>query len=574
MKRFEMRVDPLTQEVYYEVPAKGYGLMRDPLLNKGSAFPFQERTEFQLTGLLTNSIGTLEEQLERAYENFSSKRTDLGKYIALESLLDRNETLFYALLMRHLEEMLPIVYTPTVGQACVELSHIMRQFRGVYITAENVVAVESILESVGLPNISLIVVTDGERILGLGDLGANGMGIPIGKLALYIAAAGIHPASTLPICLDIGTNNQNLLDDPLYLGVRKPRLTGDEYYSTVERFVQGVRRVFPRALLQWEDFGKQHAFTLLDRYRDRLPCFNDDIQGTGATAAAALSTAKRITGRQVSHERVAILGFGQAGSGVANAICTMMHEEEGIPLAEARQRIYALDLPGLLMEGMKTEAHQANFQHTKDEIAAWPIPHDRAPNLAEVIEHAKITVLIGLSAQPGVFSEQLIAKVAKNVERPVVFCLSNPTTKCETTPDVVMRATNGSALMATGSPFPPVRMPDGREIFQSQCNNLYIFPGVGLGAIVCQATRVTHSMFHAASTALSNLVTADQQQKGLLLPPLKDIRKVSFEVAFAVAKQARTEGVGIRVPDERLAELLHAAMWEPHYYPYRLGRNG
>jgi malate dehydrogenase (oxaloacetate-decarboxylating) len=572
MKRFEMRVDPLTQEIYYEIPAKGYALMRDPLLNKGSAFPDQERTEFRLTGLLTPSVGNLEQQMERAYENVSSKRTDLGKYIALESLLDRNETLFYALLVEHLEEMLPIVYTPTVGQACVELSHIMRQFRGVYITPENVVAVESMLESVGLPNISLIVVTDGERILGLGDLGSNGMGIPIGKLALYIAAAGIHPASTLPICLDVGTNNQNLLDDHLYLGVRKPRLTGSAYYEMVERFVQGVRRVFPRALLQWEDFGKQHAFTLLDRYHDRLPCFNDDIQGTGATAAAALLTAKSINGRSLSGERVAILGFGQAGSGVANAICTMMHEEEGIPLEDARRRIYPLDLPGLLMEGMKVEPHQSPFLKSSGEISAWPVPHDRAPNLAEVIEHAKITVLIGLSAQPGAFNDALISKLAKNTDRPVVFCLSNPTTKCETTPDVVMKATNGAALMATGSPFPPVRMPDGREILASQCNNLYVFPGVGLGAIVCQASRVTHSMFHAASKALSNLVTAEQKQKGLLLPPLKGIRKVSFEVAFAVAKQAREEGVGIRVSDERLAQLLSAAMWVPHYYPYRLAR--
>ncbi|HEY3293996.1 MAG TPA: NAD-dependent malic enzyme [bacterium] len=569
MKRFEMRVDPLTQEIYYEVPEKGYALMRDPLLNKGSAFPYQERNEFHLTGLITDSVGSLEHQIERAYENYSSKRTDLGKYIALESLLDRNETLFYALMMRHLEEMLPIVYTPTVGQACTQMSHIMRHYRGVYITPQNVVAVEEILESVGLPNISLIVVTDGERILGLGDLGANGMGIPIGKLALYIAAAGIHPASTLPICLDVGTNNQQLLDDHLYLGIRQRRLTGDAYYEVVERFVQGVRRMFPRALLQWEDFGKHNAFNLLDRYSHRLPCFNDDIQGTGATAAAALMTAKKITGRDMCDERVAILGFGQAGSGVANAICTMMHEEEGTPLDEARRRIFAFDLPGLLMDGMKVEPYQAPFCQPSDVAANWPIPHDRPPTLAEVVEHGKITTLIGLSAQPGVFDEPLLRKLMKHCDRPVVLALSNPTAKCETTPDVVMRATDGRALMATGSPFAPVRLPNGRELHISQCNNLYIFPGVGLGAIVCQASRVTHSMFHAASCAISKMVSPEQRENGMLLPSLKHIRQVSFEVAMAVARQAREEGLGIRESDERLEHLIHAAMWEPHYYPYR-----
>jgi malate dehydrogenase (oxaloacetate-decarboxylating) len=570
MNRFEMRVDPLTQEIYYEIPYKGYALMRDPLLNKGSAFPYPERNEFHLTGLITESVGTLEQQMERAYENFSSKRTDLGKYIALESLMDRNETLYYALVTRHLEEMLPIVYTPTVGQACIQMSHIIRHYRGVYISPGNVVTVESILDSVGLPNISLVVVTDGERILGLGDLGANGMGIPIGKLALYIAAAGIHPASTLPICLDVGTNNQQLLDDPLYLGVRQRRLTGDAYYAFVERFVQGVRRVFPRALLQWEDFGKHNAFNLLDRYHHRLPGFNDDIQGTGATTASALITAKKIVKRDMCDQRVAILGFGQAGSGVANAICTMMHEEEGIPLDEARRRIFAFDLPGLLMEGMSVEPYQAPFLQPKDVAANWPISHDRPPTLAEVVEHGKISVLIGLSAQPGVFDEPLLRKLAQNCERPVVLALSNPTAKCEATPDVVMKATEGRALMATGSPFAPIKLPGGREVRISQCNNLYIFPGVGLGAIVCQATRITHSMFHAASCALSKMVTPEQREQGMLLPSLQNIRHVSFEVALAVAKQAREEGIGVNEPDDRLEQLIRAAMWEPHYYPYRL----
>jgi malate dehydrogenase (oxaloacetate-decarboxylating) len=573
MNRFDMRVDPLTQEIYYEVPIKGYALMRDPLLNKGSAFPYYEREELGLTGLITDSEGTLEAQLDRAYKNYLSKKTDLGKYIALSALLDRNETLYYALLIAHIEEMLPVVYTPTVGQACLDWSTIMRQYRGLYITPGNVVAIENLLESIGLPNVRLIVVTDGERILGLGDLGANGMGIPIGKLALYIAAAGIHPASTLPITLDVGTNNPKLLNDPLYLGVRQERLQGDRYYEVVERFVQGVKRVFPRALLQWEDFGKGNAFNLLERYHNRLPCFNDDIQGTGATAAAAYMTARKITHCPPAEERVAILGFGQAGSGVANAIVTMMCAEEGITEAEARRRIFAFDLPGLLMDGMDLEPHQKPFAQPKDVAANWAIDHNRPPTLAEVVAHGKITTLIGLSAQPGIFDDALLKTLGKNCPRPLVFALSNPTSKCETTPDAVMRATNGQALMATGSPFAPVKMPDGREILTSQCNNLYIFPGVGLGAIVCQAGRVTHGMFHAASVALSNMVTPEMRAKGMLLPSLKDVRQVSFEVAMAVAKQARSESIGIQVPDEKMAALIRSAMWVPQYYPYRLARS-
>lgn len=569
MKRFEMRVDPLTQEVYYTVPLKGYALMQDPLLNKGSCFPTEERAEFELTGLLADSHGSLPQQLDRAYANFRMKSSDLERYITLMGLLDRNETLFYALLGKHLEEMLPIVYTPTVGLACLKLSHIIRRYRGLYVTPLNVVATERMLKNVGLPDVSLIVVTDGERILGYGDLGVDGMGIPIGKIALYVAAAGIHPASTLPVCLDVGTNNEGLLDDPLYIGIRKPRLTSDAYWEVVERFVQGVRRTFPRALIQWEDFGKENAFTLLERYQSRIPSFDDDIQGTGAVAVAALKSAARLTRRPISAERIAILGFGQAGSGVANAIVTMMVEEDGISVQQARRGIYAIDRPGLLLEGMAVEPQQARFLQPQYLIQNWPVDRNRAPSLGEVVSNAGITVLIGVSAQPEAFDERMLAQLGRNAERPIVLALSNPTSCSETTPEAVLRVVGKQALMAFGSPFPAVRLTDGSEAAPSQCNNLYIFPGMGLGAIVCQASKVTSRMFHAASVALSELVTDEELARGLLLPPLKSIRDVSLTVAMAVARQAREDGIGMRVADVRLERLIRDAMWEPHYYPYR-----
>ena len=569
MKRFELRVDPLTNEIYYAVPHKGNALLADPLLNKGHAFGKSERAEFDLLGLLPETVGTLEDQIERSYGNFQMKSTDLERYVTLIGLLDRNETIFYAMLTRHIEEMLPIVYTPTVGQACLKHSQIIRRYRGIYVTPNNVDAIEQILSNVGLPNISLMVATDGERILGLGDLGADGMGIPIGKIALYVAAGGIHPASTLPVCIDIGTNNERLLKDPLYVGLRQHRLTGDAYYGVIERFVQGVRRVFPRALLQWEDFGKDHAVTLLERYHDRILSFNDDIQGTGATAAAALATAFKITGRPLAQERIAIYGFGQAGSGVANALTTYLTLVGGRSQAEARRHIWAIDKDGLLLDGTSVQPYQANFVQPRSAIADWPVAKDHAPNLEEVVRHAKITTLIGLSGQKGAFSPQVLSALAANCERPVVLALSNPTACSETTPEAAVAATGGRALIATGSPFPPVATPDGRRLAISQCNNLYIFPGLGLGAIVCQAQKVSHRMFHAASCAISDMLTAEQRSAGHLLPELDNIREVSYTVALAVARQAREEGLGMNAPDSKLSELIRQAMWEPHYYPYR-----
>lgn len=569
MKRLEIKVDPLTQEVFYATQLTGYPLMNDPLLNKGSAFTASERIEFGLNGLVANAIGNLEHQLDRAYENYLRKTSDLERYITLIGLLDRNETLFYALLTRHITEMLPIVYTPTVGQACLNLSHIIRRYRGVYVSRNNVENIESLLRNTGLPEVSLIVVTDGERILGLGDLGVDGMGIPIGKTALYVAAGGIHPASTLPVCLDVGTNNERLLNDPLYIGIHKPRLTGDAYYSVIERFIQGVKRVYPRSLIQWEDFGKNNAFTILSRYSNRVPSFNDDIQGTGATTSAAMMTAAKISERKLSQEKIAILGFGQAGSGVANALVTQMNTEEGTPIATARRNIFAIDIQGLLIEGMKVESHQQPFLQSREQIKNWKFSGEN-PQFMDVIKNAEITVLIGLSAQPNVFNEEVIRIISDHSSHPIIFALSNPNSQCEAKPEIVDHASRGSALMAFGSPVQPYLSCKGEMKNASQCNNLYIFPGVGLGAIVSQSTRITHKMFHAASKTLSNMTTESQRKQGLLLPPLEEIRSVSFEVALAVAKQARDDGIGMDVSDDKLAFYLRQAMWVPHYYPYRL----
>jgi malate dehydrogenase (oxaloacetate-decarboxylating) len=572
MKRFELRVDPLTNEIYYDVHLAGRALLQDPLLNKGHAFPHDERAEFELVGLMPDSVGSLEDQIARDYDIFKSKTTDLERYVNLAALRDRNETIYFAMLTRHIEEMLPIVYTPTVGLACLKLSHILRRYRGVYISPNTVNYTEQMLRNVGLPNISLIVVTDGERILGYGDLGADGMGIPIGKIALYIAAAGIHPASTLPICIDVGTNNEQLLKDPLYLGIKKNRLRGDAYFEVIERFIQGVKRIFPRALLQWEDFGKEQAFVLLDRYKERLPSFNDDMQGTGAVAAAALRTTSRINCRPLSQEQIVIYGFGQAGSGVANAIANQIHSEEGISIAEARKHIWPVDKFGLLLNGMNVEPYQIDFVHPREDIASWSVDKSKSPSLAEVVYNSKATILIGLSAQPGAFDKALLTNLAANTKRPVIFTLSNPTSRSETTAAAVMEATGGRALIASGSPFPPVTLPDGRTAQVSQCNNLYVFPGMGLGAIVCQASRVTPTMFAAASRAVSEMVTQAQMDEGCLLPPLTNVRDVSYHVALAVAKQARDEGLGLIASDERLAELIKSAMWVPRYYPYRRNR--
>ena len=571
MKTFSIKVDPLTNEEYWEVSLRGQQLLSDPMLNKASAFSPEERLALDLDGLLRSGISTLESQVDRTMEAYRRKPDDMEKYIYLQGLMDRNEVLFYRTLVDNLTEMVPIVYTPTVGQACQQLSKITRRYRGVYVSPETIGHIDHILQSVSLPSVNLIVVTDGERILGLGDLGSDGMGIPVGKVKLYVAAGGLHPACCLPVCLDVGTNNQSLLDDPLYLGWRHPRLEGDEYWTFIEKFVLGVRRNFPEVLVQWEDFAKHKAFTLLERYRDRVLSFDDDIQGTGATALAAMMTGMRIKRSRFRDQRFLVAGMGQAGVGIAMNIRAML-KEEGLSDDDARALVFAVDLPGLLMTDTPgLSKWQQPFAQDRAAVAGWRLDDPGRIQLADVVRNAKPTILIGVTAQTGLFAGDLLSAVASYEAQPIVLALSNPTSKCECTPAEMAAATGGRGMIATGSPFDDVVW-EGRRLVSSQCNNLYVFPGVGLGALVAKAPKVTDGMFLAASRALSSLVTPAQQADLHLLPPMGNIREVSRKVAVAVACEARDSGLGRLLSDSDYEEIITRAQWEPRYAHYRAAR--
>ncbi|MCX6152860.1 MAG: NAD-dependent malic enzyme [Candidatus Kapabacteria bacterium] len=572
MRTFSLKIDPLTQEEYLEVYLRGKQLLADPFLNKASAFSEEERLSLELEGLVRYALSDLDVQVERSYDSFLQKNTDLEKYIFLQGLLDRNEILFYKTLMLHLKEMLPIVYTPTVGQACMQLSRITRRYRGIYLNITNLRNIDTIFRSISQPEVYLIVVTDGERILGLGDLGSDGMGIPIGKVSLYVAAGGIHPACTLPITLDVGTNNEALLRDPLYLGHKVPRLEGDAYFDFVERFVLGVKRNFPNALLQWEDFAKHKAFDLMQRYGDRILSFNDDIQGTGAISLSAMMAGLSIKNEKFSQQRFAIVGLGQAGAGIAFNIMAIL-KEEGLSEEESARLIYAIDQPGLLMEDSPNlELQMKRFAHSRSDIADWELENSNKITLKDVVFNAKPTILIGVTAQAGLFNNEILEQMAVNTERPMIFALSNPTSKCECTPSEVYRATKGKGLMAAGSPFDPIVGEYG-TMHSSQCNNMYIFPGIGLGALIAKAPRITYKMFLSASKVLSKMVTEEDKGKGILLPDLDEIRKVSFEVAKAVAICARDTGLGRYLEEDELDRIISKAQWNPQYYTYRPGFN-
>jgi malate dehydrogenase (oxaloacetate-decarboxylating) len=567
MLTFSKQTDPFTGEYYVQAPFKGLFLTEHPVYNKGTAFPEDERHSLGLCGLLPEGVSSLEQQKERTYEAFSSKSSDLEKYIYMLSLQDRNETLYYALLLDHLEEMLPIVYTPTVGKACQQFSHLYRRRRGLYISARNIDHIDEIFSNAPFSNVSLIVVTDGERILGLGDLGMGGMGIPIGKISLYVAAAGIHPAYTLPILVDVGTNNEALLDDPLYLGLRQKRLEGDEYDEVIEAVLNGVRHHFPTALFQWEDFGRKNAFRLLKRYRERICSFNDDIQGTGAVALAVLLSAMRIKKEKLRDQRIVLFGQGQAGLGIATQVITAL-QDEGLTYEEACSRIYGIDVDGLLVEGMPVREEQKLLLKKRSEMADWTLDNPDKITLLDTIRNCKATILIGVTGQAGSFDERILEQMSENCKLPLIMPISNPTHKAECTPEFAIHTTGGNCLIATGSPFAPVQYnEEERKI--SQCNNLYIFPGVGLGALVAGTPKVTDEMFLASAIALSKMVSQDQLDQGLMLPPIDEIRQVSAKVAHAVTLEARQSGLGIRVDDEKLFDMVKNAMWKPVYLPYR-----
>lgn len=567
MFTYSKKIDPFTNEEFIEVPFKGLLLAEHPIYNKGTAFPKDERENLDLRGVFPDTVSNFKIQKRRTYASFCSKVDDLEKYIYMISLQDRNETLYYALILDHLTEMLPIIYTPTVGQACQQFSHIFRRPRGLYVTANNIQNIDKVLSNAPFSNVSLIVVTDGERILGLGDQGAGGMGIPIGKVSLYIAGAGLHPAYCLPILIDVGTNNEKLLEDPLYIGIRKKRLTGDAYDEIIEHFVNAVRRKFPSALLQWEDFGKNNAFRLLDRYRERVCSFNDDIQGTGSIAMGVFLSAMKIKKENLRDQRFVLFGQGQAGIGIARQIFTGLMAE-GLSEKEARECIFGVDKDGLLVEGMQVTDEQKPWVKDRAMIEKWQLSNPNRIDLLDAVRNTKATVLIGVTGQSGAFTEDILTQMAKNCNLPLIMPLSNPTAKAECTPEQAFKVTKGNCLIATGSPFKPVKV-NGKERAISQCNNLYVFPGVGLGALVVGTPKITNQMFMAASRALSDLVTEDELKAGQLLPSIENIRQVSAEIALAVAREARERGLGVRADDEQLFKMITKAMWEPKYLPYR-----
>ena len=545
----------------------GQRLLDDPLLNRSTAFPENERRELGLLGLLPLHTSTIEEQLARVYENYLRKDSNIERYIFLTALQDRNEILFYRLLQEHITEMMPIVYTPTVGDGCRQYSHVFRRPRGLYISYPYRHEIFSLLNNAPTQNPEVIVVTDGERILGLGDLGVGGMGIPVGKLSLYTLCAGIHPTRTLPILLDVGTDNRELLEDPLYLGWRHERVRGKDYEDFIEAFVSAVKMKFPNVLLQWEDFSKYNAPKILERYRDRLCTFNDDIQGTGAVTVAGLLAATRLTHQKLSEQRIVVLGAGSAAIGICDQIVAAMMLE-GTTELEARTRLWLVDSQGLVQVGRtRVEPCKEKYAQPVEVTRSWVLDDLSKHTFSDVVRNVKPTILIGTSAQPGAFTEEIVREMARHVERPIIFPLSNPTSKSEATPVDLFKWTNGRALMATGSPFPPINTEHG-PIQTGQCNNSFIFPGVGLGVIASGARRVTDSMFVAAARVLSEFAPMLHDPQAPLYPRLEQVRDISFKVALAVAREAQRAGL-TEVDLDTLEETVRLKMWTPHYFPLR-----
>jgi len=549
------------------IPYAGPALLATPLLNKGSAFSAEERSSFNLEGLLPESTETIQEQVERAYQQYKSFESDMDKHIYLRNIQDTNETLYYRLVQNNISEMMPIIYTPTVGAACENFSNIYRRGRGLFISYPNRDRIDDLLNNAANHNVKVIVVTDGERILGLGDQGIGGMGIPIGKLSLYTACGGISPAYTLPIVLDVGTNNPQRLADPMYMGWRHPRITGAEYDAFVEEFIQAVQRRWPDALIQFEDFAQKNAMPLLERYKDRVCCFNDDIQGTAAVTVGSLLAACKAAGTQLSKQRITFLGAGSAGCGIAEAIIAQM-VSEGISDEQARSQVYMVDRWGLLQEGMPNLLDfQQRLVQKHTNTKEWE-NEGNGFSLLDVMRNAKPTVLIGVSGAPGLFSQEVIEEMHKHCKRPIVFPLSNPTSRVEATPNDIIRWTNGEALVATGSPFEPV-VHEGRTYPIAQCNNSYIFPGIGLGVLAVNAKRVTDEMLMESSRALATCSPLAINGRGALLPPLEEIHLVSKKIAFAVGKKAIEQGVALEITDEALNVAIEQSFWQPVYRRYK-----
>jgi malate dehydrogenase (oxaloacetate-decarboxylating) len=554
----------LDGEEVLNVTLSGLSLLDCPVFNKGSAFTDSERSEFGLHGLLPPHVGTIDEQLDRRYRDFRDRRTDLQQHVYLRDLQDRNEVLFYRLMAEHISEMMPLIYTPVVGEACRHFSRIYRRPRGLFLSAERRDELESILANRPFREVDVVVVTDGERILGLGDLGVGGMGIPVGKLSLYTLCGGIDPSRTLPITLDVGTDNPEALADPLYLGWRHRRLRGSEYDDFIEAFVQAIQKTLPDAVLQWEDFALPNARRLLDRYRDRICSFNDDIQGTSAVAVSAVIASGEVASIPLIEQRVVILGAGSAGSGIADGIVAAM-VAEGLTKPLALQRIWLVDRPGLLLESTPgLQEFQKRFARPNDEVHGWKPGIEGMYGLAEVVENVHPTTLIGASGQAGAFDEKVIRSMARYAQRPTILPLSNPTSKCEAQPADLLEWTDGKALVATGSPFDPVEH-KGRTIRISQCNNSYIFPGMGMGLIASRAKRVADTMFLGAARALADASPARSNADDGLFPRWEEIDRVSKAIALSVGVEAIRLGLADPILPDELAERIETRWWKPCY---------
>jgi malate dehydrogenase (oxaloacetate-decarboxylating) len=543
---------------------RGIELLNNQTLNKGTAFTARERTELGLHGLLPPQVETLDEQVVRAYGAFKRKDDPLERHIYLRALQDTNEILFYRLLLDHIEEMAPIVYTPVVALGCQQFSHIYRRPRGLFISYPFRDSIPTLLRNRPNREVDVVVVTDGERILGIGDQGVGGLGIPIGKLSLYTLIGGIHPARTLPIVLDVGTNNPQLLQDPQYLGWRHERITGQPYFDFIDQFVAAVRQELPRTCLQWEDFAKDHARPILDRYRSQLLTFNDDIQGTAAVALGTILGAVKVAGKSVKDLQIVLFGAGSAAIGVADYLRAAL-VAEGLSEQEARKRFWVVNSGGLLHTGRHDlSEEQRVYAQPEDRVGAWRNASSGRIDLAEVIARIDASVLIGLSTVPDTFTEPIIREMTRKTHCPIILPLSNPTEKSEARPEDLIRWSGGRALVATGSPFAPVRY-ESRSIAIAQCNNVYIFPAVGLGAVASRACRVTDGMMQVAARTLAELSPALSDPNASLLPPLTDVRGSALAIATAVAAEAQRSGVAQATSEAELGRLIRETQWTPRY---------
>ena len=566
----EERIDARTGEKYLAVFRRGAALKDDPLLNKGTCFSLEERDQLGLGGITPPAISSAREQEERAYNNFRKAGDDVSQYLFLAALQDRNETLFYRLILDHLEEMIPIIYTPTVGKVCERYSHIYRRPRGVYVSTQDRGHIAKILRNVDREDVRVIVATDNEAILGLGDQGVGGMGISIGKVSLYTAGAGIHPAHGLPLDIDVGTDNRALLEDPLYLGVRHPRLRGDEYLSLLDELVDALAAVFPHALVQWEDFANEQAFQVLRRYRARLASFDDDIQGTGAVVEAGVRTALARIGQRLGEQRIVFYGAGASGAGCALQLRTALRAD-GVSDAEINARVLCLDSKGLILADRPgLSGHKADIAADPRVASGWIASPGGRFTLADVVSNFKPTILVGVSGQPGAFTEPIVKTMLRGCARPIILTLSNPTAKVEATPADVLQWTHGAAIVGTGSPFAPVDL-GGVTHHIGQCNNALVFPGVGLGATIVHARWLPDEVFSAAAKAVHGCTSVTTAPGASIFPALSRLREVSRTVAIAVARSLVTAGAALPVAHDEIERRVDAEVWEPTYLPYRAG---